>query len=448
MNQILDLRIDGAPFLFWLYLVTGATVATLLLLVVRRGTQRGTRHGTQRGTQRGTHRGTRHDTQRGTHRVARNCAQALAWVAVGALVGAGIAWLAGDVLDLFGVGLSPTTRMWSAAFFAGLALVILGLVTLPRRGRVVAALALPLVLLTAAAGINADFGQYPTLRTALGIPVFGALNAKPTVGTHGTVGSVTIPATVSGFHARPALIYLPPAALQSPPPVLPVVEMLSGQPGSPQDVFSAGQLASMLDGWAAKHGGSAPIVVVPDQLGAPERNPMCVDSALGNSATYLTVDVPRWVRAHFSVAPAAAGWAIAGFSQGGTCAAQLGAAHPELYGTLFDISGELVPRAGTPEQTIRAAFGGSHAAYAAAAPVAILAAHAPYASLRAILAVGGSDARYLAWTHTLADAATSAGVNTTIIISPGTSHDWHTVRYAWSTAMPLLARALGLDSSP
>jgi S-formylglutathione hydrolase FrmB len=380
--------------------------------------------------------------------VARNCAEVLAWAAVGVLVGAGIAWLASDVLDLFGVGLSPTTRMWSAALFAGLALVILGLVTLPRRGRVVAVLALPLVLLTAAAGVNSDFGQFPTLRTALGIPVFGALDTKPTIGTHGTVGTVIIPPTLSGFHARPALVYLPPAAIQVHPPVLPVVEMLSGQPGSPQDVFTAGHLASILDGWAAKHGGTAPIVVVPDQLGAPEQNPMCVDSALGNSATYLTVDVPTWVRAHFRVASAPAGWAIAGFSQGGTCAAQLGAGHPELYGTLFDISGELAPKAGTPEQSVQAAFGGSQAVYAAAAPAAILAAHAPYRSLRAILAVGGNDARYLPWTHTLADAATAAGVSTTIIISPGTSHDWPTVRYAWSTAMPLLARALGLESSP
>jgi S-formylglutathione hydrolase FrmB len=154
------------------------------------------------------------------------------------------------------------------------------------------------------------------------------------------------------------------------------------------------------------------------------------------------------VRAIFRVAQGPGGWAIAGFSQGGTCAIQLGAAHPSLYGTLFDISGELTPKAGTAEQSAQAAFGGNAAAYAAAAPAAILAAHAPYRSLTAIFAVGENDARYLAWTHTLADAAAAAGVRTVAFVSPGTGHDWHTVRYAWTAALPALTQALGLGASP
>jgi hypothetical protein len=111
---------------------------------------------------------------------------------------------------------------------------------------------------------------------------------------------------------------------------------------------------------------------------------------------------------------------------------------------VFDIAGELVPRAGSTESTVRAAFGGSTAKYAAAAPTAILAAHAPYSSLTTIFAVGANDARYRAWAHTLADAAAHAGATTRVIESPGTAHDWHTVRYAWTTALPALTQALGL----
>jgi enterochelin esterase-like enzyme len=223
--------------------------------------------------------------------------------------------------------------------------------------------------------------------------------------------------------------------------------MLSGQPGSPDDVFSSGRLAGIFDAYAASHNGYAPIVVVPDQLGSPENNPMCVDSPLGNAATYLTVDVPVWIRTHLNVTAAPEGWALAGFSQGATCTMQLGPAHPQLFSTLFAISPELVPQQGSLTQTVAAGFGGSMTAYLAATPAAILAAHAPYTGLRAILAVGGDDARYLPWAKTLTADAAAAGVKTELLISPGTSHDWHTVIGAWTTALPQIAVDLGLPGA-
>lgn len=383
------------------------------------------------------------------YRRRRAVATALA-VSGGALAGWTLAWLVSDVWNVFGVSLSLTTRLWVCGFFAGLALAVVSLVAARPRRRVLAIVAIPLLLLSAAAGINADLGQFTTVRTALGLPSYDTLPAAEadTDLSHGVVGTVTIPATTSGFPARPALVYLPPAARQANPPVLPVVEMLSGQPGSPADVFTAGHLAEILDSYAAAHNGRAPIVVVPDQLGAPDQNPMCVDSALGASASYLTVDVPAWIRTHLAVAAAPGGWAIAGFSQGGTCSIQLGAAHPELYGSVLDISGELAPQSGSVAHTVETAFAGNEAAYAAAAPAAVLAAHAPYADLTVIVAVGGDDSRYRPWARSVADAASAAGAHTDVIVSPGTGHDWHTVQYAWSTALPLLAESTGLADLP
>jgi len=375
-------------------------------------------------------------------------------LSAGAFFGWVLAWLTSDVWDLFGVSLSMVTRGWIVAVFAGIGLAIN---TLIGRGwrRGVAIAAIPLCLLAAAAGINADFGQYTTVRAALGVPLYGTLDsggttvtASGTGQTAGSIGTVTIPATVSGFDARPAIVYLPAAARTAHPPVLPVVVMLSGQPGTPADVFSAGKLDTILDAYAAAHAGQTPIVVVPDQLGAADRNPMCVDSALGNSATYLTVDVPAWIRSTFSVAVSPAGWAIAGFSQGGTCSIQLGAAHPEIFGTILDISGELVPRNGDAAHTIQTGFAGSATAYAAAAPAAIFSAHAPYSDLHVIFAVGAGDARFLAWANTLDAAATAAGASTDLIVSPGTAHDWHTVHFAWTTALPLIAARTGLAVTP
>jgi len=375
---------------------------------------------------------------------------------IGAVFGAAsgwlLAWFVSDVWDPWGVSLSLGTRLWTAALCASVAIVLLNLRGQVRWRRVVAICALPLCVLSAAAGINADVGQFPTLRVALGLASFPSLGqelatTQSSAGTDsvdGIVGTVTIPATVSGFAARSALVYLPPAATGANPPALPVVEMLSGQPGSPSDVFTAGGLAGILDAYARAHSGLAPIVVVPDQLGAPGNNPMCVNSPLGNSDSYLTIDVPDWIRSNLHVAAQPAGWTIAGFSQGGTCSIQLGSAHPELYGTILDISGELVPRSGSEAHTVSAGFGGSAAAYAAAAPTAILAAHAPYATLAAIFVVGDGDARFLPGVTALADAASRAGVDSRLVISPGTAHDWHTVDYAWTSALPILAARTAL----
>jgi enterochelin esterase-like enzyme len=434
MDWLLRLRIDGWALLLVLDLVGAAVGVVLVIFLFRRTSRRGYR--SRSGSGIGSNRGRFHPLR-----------NPLVILAGGALTGWVVAWICSDVLDLFGVSLSTPTRVWSALLFGGLALAATGVVLLRGWRRGIAILALPLCLLVASAGINAEVGQFPTIRAALGIPAFGTLAAPTTsaaLPAHGSVGSVTIPATVSGFAARPALVYLPPAALAAHPPVLPVIEAFSGQPGSPQDVFVAGQLAQILDSWASGHRGIAPIVVVPDQLGAPDKNPMCVDSPLGNSATYVSVDVPHYIRTHFAVPPGPDGWAVAGFSQGGTCAIQLAAAHPHLYGTVFDIAGELAPRNGSVQHTVQAGFGGNAAAYAAAAPAAVLAAHAPYTHLNAIFAVGANDAEYRTWAQALTDAARKAGASTRLIVSAGTGHDWHTVRYAWTAALPLLARHLGL----
>ena len=78
------------------------------------------------------------------------------------------------------------------------------------------------------------------------------------------------------------------------------------------------------------------------------------------------------------------------------------------------------------------------------APSAILAAHQPYAELGAIFVVGGDDVRFLPGARKAADAAQRAGVDTHLFESPGTAHDWRTVGYAWTTALPIIAARTAL----
>ena len=257
--------------------------------------------------------------------------RAAAALVLGALLGLLVTWLVSDVWNVFGVPLTLVTRLWFSGALAALSLVIVNLWGTNWWRKSIALVSIPVILVSTAAAINVDFGTYRNLKDALGISPYGPMDVSrlsgragtmdPSVGhtwqappgmpTRGTVGTVTIPGTVSGFTARSALVYLPPAALVPNPPVLRVLVMFAGQPGMPAAVFTAGRLAATMDAYAAGHNGLAPIVVAPDQLGRANQNPMCVDSPLGNSETYLTRDVPTWIRSHLQVSDDPRYWAVA-----------------------------------------------------------------------------------------------------------------------------------------
>jgi S-formylglutathione hydrolase FrmB len=382
--------------------------------------------------------------------------------------GAGIliVWLVGDVWDVFDFTFSGTFRLWVALLCAGVTFAAMSFRRTRLWRKFVAAAAILCTIATSVLFVNADFGEYRTISEmftpkevpALSLPGqasadaadvatpgFAAAWTPPAdMPATGSLGEIKIPATVSHFDARNAVVYLPPAARVATPPKLPVMVMLSGQPGAPDDLFVKGGLGRALDSYAAAHKGLAPIIVVPDQLGDPEKNPLCVDSPLGNSATYITQDVTAWIRANLSVTTDHRYWGVGGFSQGATCTTQFGPAHPDLYRTWFDIAGEQAPTLG--DNTVRDGFGGSQAAYDAAKPAAILAKNAPYTDVAAIIGYGSLDTRLGPETQTIEAAMKAAGVSTTEIVSPGTAHDWNTVTYVFDKGVPVLAERLGLKT--
>ncbi|MBM7472033.1 alpha/beta hydrolase [Subtercola frigoramans] len=381
---------------------------------------------------------------------------------VGALVGAAATWLTDDVLNLVGVDFSFATRLWIAATFAGVAVALCSFWRSRWYHKALGLCASVVFLMTGAVGINIDFGTYPTVNSLLGVSPYDSVSVPALAAAHdypsplsaswsapadmpatGMVASVSIPATVSGFVARKALVYLPPAALTASPPVLPVVITLSGQPGSPSDPLVSGHLIESLDTFAQAHSGLAPIVVSPDQLGDAQNNPMCVDGALGNSATYLTVDVVNWIRSSLPVAAPGPEWGIAGFSQGGTCSIQLGAGHPELFGAILDVSGELVPANGEEQETIDSGFAGSRAAYLAALPESILKARAPYSTF-AVFSAGQNDTIYQPDAVVMSDAARAAGMTVSYFVAPDSAHDYTTATYAFGRGFAELSAHWGL----
>ncbi|WP_271178578.1 alpha/beta hydrolase [Leifsonia poae] len=384
----------------------------------------------------------------------------------GGVLGWFVTWLFGDVLNLFGVQLTTVTRFWVVIGCAGIALALANLFRSRWWRKVIAVVSIPVFLIVSAAAINVDFGAYRTLDDVVGVVPYRGLDLHHehgevvAVGTDygstwtppaslpatGETGTVRIPATTSGFPARTAVVYLPPAALTAAPPVLPVLYAFAGQPGAPADVFTAGRIGAVMDAYAAKHGGLAPIVVAADQLGGPDRNPMCVDSStLGRSATYLLKDVPTWIRAHLRVSSDPAAWSVFGYSQGATCAVQFAAGHPELFGSALASSSELGPTLGAGGSTVATGFAGSVTAYRAAQPSALLRANAPYRDSLIVFGVGQNDLRYTGYAHTLRADADRAGMSTDLLVSPGSAHDWNTVRYTLAHGFPLIAAHLGLE---
>ncbi|PJM77615.1 alpha/beta hydrolase [Bifidobacterium felsineum] len=391
-------------------------------------------------------------------------------VAVVAAVGTGIvglvvAWLISDVIMVFGVSFGWAVIFTIAAGFAGMGFAIAATVRTHHVQRVLAALLIPLALLSSALHVDGIYGEYQTVGSLVGYSPYESINDvtlhKPTmtvaqwrkaaaagtlpadVPTHGKVLTVDIPNTKSQFAARRTMVYLPPAALAKRTPSLPGMELLAGQPGSPGRLMAAGGIAAMMDSYAASHHGLAPVVVVPDQNGADAHNSLCADTTQGKAETYLTQDVVDWAKQHLPVAKDAAMWAIGGFSQGGTCTTQLAPRHPELYGAMLPVDGELKPTSGSVENMVRTYFGGNRAAYDAQVPVNAIAATG--SSSQALFAgAGEQDTEAIKNMDTIADAAYKAGMEVTTVMIHGTGHDWHAVQAVWRPGLAWFGQRTGL----
>ena len=128
---------------------------------------------------------------------------------------------------------------------------------------------------------------------------------------------MNIPSTHSGFAAREAHVYLPPAWLTMDAPRLPALLLLPGVPGGPTAWTHEGEADQIADDFASRHDGLAPIIVMPDATGSEDADSECVNSSrVGNAETYLTVDVPAYVRAAFSRVRtwiAGGGWPFGGW---------------------------------------------------------------------------------------------------------------------------------------
>jgi S-formylglutathione hydrolase FrmB len=278
--------------------------------------------------------------------------------------------------------------------------------------------------------------QAATART--GPALSDSWHAPAGLPANGTVTSTPFPGVKSGYRARDGYVYLPPAYQAEPRPLLPVLVLMAGQPGSPSEWVEEGGLAQTMDGFAAAHQGLAPIVLVVDPAGSEEGNTLCMDSRITRAQTYLAEDVPDWARANLQTGTGRTAWAIGGVSYGGTCALQLALNAPGVYGSLLDISGQQEPTLGSHQETVEAAFGGDEAAFDAVDPLHVLG-RGSFSDTPAAFLAGDGDQEFGPQTRTVYEAALRAGMPAEFQTVPG-GHDWDTFRTALADRVEWLAR--------
>lgn len=348
-----------------------------------------------------------------------------------------------------------------SAQVAGLLLVVLGVLLLPRPDLVGAGwfavllaatvLALAVGDLVQSTGRRAVRAVVAGVAAALTLAAVGAAAvpalAQPVVAgravpvtpktlADGYQLTVRIPPTASGFRARDAHLFVPPGWLRDPSRTRPVVEMMMGQPGNPTLGATLDALHSIGDDRLA----AAPFVLVVDQLGGVDENPPCSDVPGSRLVTYLQRDVPAWIDANLPVPGDRTQRVIAGFSHGGECAAYLGAAFPATWGAVIDVSGPDKPGEYRPEVTRDEYFDGDQTAYEKTWPANVLASRDYPDRTVGVFVAGAQDAKFRPQVEATATAAENAGWAVTYWAVPGQGHSGPTLTKGLATGYNQLIR--------
>lgn len=385
---------------------------------------------------------------------------------LGAAAGVALVWAMEHPLEITGGPLPDDGRRWIVAAVAGIAVCIVNLFRTRWPRRLGAIVAIPVFAAIGGLGVNAAIGVTPTLGLTLGIASGKKIelpkvaSPSPTPSASATVirplwqswkppagmpavgqrGTLDIPGTTSGFVPRTGGVYLPPAALVPNAPALPVVVMLMGQPGTPDVQY----IADTLDAYAAKHNGLAPIAIVADQLGDSTHDTICSDThKYGKVETYINVDVVAAIKAKFNIKTDRKDWAIAGYSNGGTCAARFGTLHSDIWGSLLAIAPEEFPGSTSPKGTLKEFYKGDQALFDAnKIPNQMRARTFP--DTTAIFTYSADDIFHIPGVKAVETAAKDAGMKASLLEFPTGGHGVDTLRQGLNGGIEILGKRFEL----
>jgi enterochelin esterase-like enzyme len=185
---------------------------------------------------------------------------------------------------------------------------------------------------------------------------------------HGSASDIT----------RAVYVFLPPQYFESgyyQTYHFPVIELLHGFPGEPQDWITVLGVNTMMDQLVDEHEAKPAVLVMPDANGARGVSLQCLNQAGGpQDDTFLSRDLPGYIAARLRVQQPGTGWGIAGYSEGGYCAANLGLQHGRVYSYAGVLSGYFRPYDNQLTSPVRevSPFGGNRRAAELNTPLDVL----------------------------------------------------------------------------
>jgi S-formylglutathione hydrolase FrmB len=361
------------------------------------------------------------------------------------------------IFDFVGYDYPPTFYVWMGIVAFCVIAAVVGWPGEHAGGRVASLLAIPLSAIMMAQLVNAQYAYYPNIGALSGKVAenevdAGGLDAKKdeakTAGTlppNGSVLEEPIPGTESGFVARNAYVYLPPAYFADPTPQLPVIMMLHGSPGEPANWTQGAMADQTADAFAAQNGGKAPILVTPDISGSTEGDTECIDGPRGNVETYLMTDVMNHMREKFNAATGPNSLAVVGLSTGATCSLMLAVRHPDAIVAAGDYSGTTKPQLDSGD-TLKELFGGDQQKFDSYDPTKIIPGK-QFPNLGIWFEAGVDDTGAVAAQNEVAGLARTAGIDVCIGTMAG-GHDFTVWTKSFALSLPWLSGRLGLTPTP
>jgi len=145
---------------------------------------------------------------------------------------------------------------------------------------------------------------------------------------------------------RVVYVYLPPQYFQPAYRAyrFPAIELIHGQPGVPQDWITVVGVTRAYDRLLAGRLAKPAVLVMPDANGGDRISLQCLNQVGGpQDLTYLAADLPAQIARLLRVAPPGRAWGVAGYSEGGFCAANMALRYPQRYGAAGVLSGYFAP---------------------------------------------------------------------------------------------------------
>jgi enterochelin esterase-like enzyme len=185
---------------------------------------------------------------------------------------------------------------------------------------------------------------------------------------------------------RQVYIFLPPQYFESRYAHyrFPVIELINGQPGLPQDWINVVGVQETLIQQMKTGQASPAVLVMPDANGGNRISLQCLNQVGGPAdLTYLAQDVPNAIARMLRVQRPGLAWGVAGYSEGGFCAANMALQFRYRYGYAASLSGYFSPyrnKVGNPPKWVNP-FGTNSALRMANTPIDEIKSVAPGARL-------------------------------------------------------------------